>query len=218
MKNRPLLLGHRGARGEKSMAENTLASFDLALAQGCDGFEFDVRMAADGQAVICHDETTGRALKIADCSAEQLCLPVLRDVLIRYHDSAFLDIELKVAGLEKLTADLLKNMAPTRGYVLSSFLPDVLKEIHRLGSGIPLGLICETRLELARWRELPVSYVIPHFALVRQDLITELKAGNKKIFVWAVNEPSAMKRFAEWGVDGMISDYPDRLASTLAPR
>ena len=45
---RPLLLGHRGARAEKSISENTLASFDLALAQGCDGFEFDVRLAADG--------------------------------------------------------------------------------------------------------------------------------------------------------------------------
>jgi len=52
---RPLLLGHRGARAEKSIPENTLASFDCALAQGCDGFEFDVRLSADGQPVICHD-------------------------------------------------------------------------------------------------------------------------------------------------------------------
>ncbi|MCU1303492.1 MAG: glycerophosphoryl diester phosphodiesterase, partial [Candidatus Sulfotelmatobacter sp.] len=54
MANHPLLLGHRGVRAEKSIPENSLPSFDLALAQGCDGFEFDVRLSADGQAVICH--------------------------------------------------------------------------------------------------------------------------------------------------------------------
>jgi glycerophosphoryl diester phosphodiesterase len=52
---RPLLLGHRGARGIRSIPENTIASFDRALADGCDGFEFDVRLTADGEAVICHD-------------------------------------------------------------------------------------------------------------------------------------------------------------------
>ncbi|MGC1220522.1 MAG: glycerophosphodiester phosphodiesterase, partial [Candidatus Sulfotelmatobacter sp.] len=68
---RPLLLGHRGARAEKSIPENTLASFDLTLAQGCDGFEFDVRLTADGHAVVCHD-ATAHGLKIAESPAEAL--------------------------------------------------------------------------------------------------------------------------------------------------
>ena len=81
MSPRPLLLGHRGARGVKSIPENTLASFDRALADGCDGFEFDVRLAADGTAVVCHDPQTGN-VEIASASAEQLsALPQLRDVL-----------------------------------------------------------------------------------------------------------------------------------------
>src|SRR5271168_5417742 len=101
---RPLLLGHRGARGEKSVPENTLASFDLALAQGCDGFEFDVRLTADEQPVVCHDATAHR-FKIAEHSAEKLQLPHLREVLARYQRAAFLDVELKVPGLEKITAD-----------------------------------------------------------------------------------------------------------------
>ena len=60
--SRPLLLGHRGARGLKSIPENTLAAFDRALADGCDGFEFDVRLTADGQAVVHHDPKTGDLL------------------------------------------------------------------------------------------------------------------------------------------------------------
>src|SRR5450755_4596674 len=53
--NRPLLLGHRGARASRHLPENTLASFELCLEQGCDGFEFDVHCSSDKQGVICHD-------------------------------------------------------------------------------------------------------------------------------------------------------------------
>src|ERR1700686_3345656 len=119
MELRPLLLGHRGACSEKSIPENTLASFDLALARGCDGFEFDVRLTADGQAVVCHDEKT-RGLTIAQTSAEKLALPFLRDDLTRYRSTAFLDIEPKVPGQGTITADLLRQHAPGGGYVVSS--------------------------------------------------------------------------------------------------
>ena len=212
---RPLLLGHRGARAEKSIPENTLASFDLALAQGCDGFEFDVRLAEDGQAVICHDAEI-RGLKIAETSGEKLALPVLREVLTRYQETAFFDIELKVAGLETITAELLRKFRPARGFVVSSFFPEVLRSMHGFDATIPLGLICETRAQLEHWPQLPVEYVIPHHALARQSLISEIKGAGKKVFVWTVNLPADMKRFSKWGVDGIISDDPKLLANTLA--
>jgi glycerophosphoryl diester phosphodiesterase len=214
MELRPLLVGHRGARSEKSIPENTPASFDLALEQGCDGFEFDVRLTADGQAVVCHDAKT-RGLTIAKGSAEKLGLPLLREVLTRYRSTAFLDIELKVPGLETITADLLRRHAPARGYVVSSFLPEVLQAIHAVDAAIPLGLICETRVQFSRWLELPVEYVIPHYTVARQDRISEIKAAGKKIFVWTVNVPADMKRFSKRGVDGIISDDPKRLALTF---
>ena len=97
--SRPLLLGHRGARACKSISENTIASFDQALADGCDGFEFDVRLTADEEAVVCHDPKAA-GFHVSRATAKQLShLPRLRDVLQRYRDS-FLDIELKVKGLE----------------------------------------------------------------------------------------------------------------------
>jgi glycerophosphoryl diester phosphodiesterase len=216
MQIRPLLLGHRGARAEKSVPENTLVSFDFALGQGCDGFEFDVRLTADGHAVICHDPSI-RGLQIADSSAQELALPRLSEVLSRYQKTAFLDIELKVAGLEKIVADMLRDFPPARGFVVSSFLPDVLENIHGLDPAISLGLICETRDQFRLWPRLPVEYVIPHYKLVRQDLIPEIKSAGKKILVWTVNLPADMKRFSKWGVDGIISDSPKRLALTLRP-
>jgi glycerophosphoryl diester phosphodiesterase len=210
----PLLLGHRGARAEKTIPENTLASFDLALAQGCDGFEFDVRLTADGQAVVCHDATV-RGLRIAESSAGKLALTQLREVLGRYQSTAFLDIELKVPGLEKATTELLRRLAPARGFVVSSFLPEVLRAIRELGATIPLGLICETQAELRLWPALPVEYVIPYRKLVRKNLIDEIHGAGKKIFVWTVNATVDMRRFSKWGVDGIISDHPKRLARSL---
>ncbi|MGA7336086.1 MAG: glycerophosphodiester phosphodiesterase [Candidatus Sulfotelmatobacter sp.] len=211
---RPLLLGHRGARAEKSIPENTLASFDLALTQGCDGFEFDVRLTADGHAVVCHD-ATAHGLKIAESSAEKLDLPLLREVLARYRSIAFLDIELKVPGLEIIATDLLRKLSPERDLVVSSFLPEVLRAVHELDRTIPLGLICETQAELSCWRQLPVQYVIPHRKLVRKMLIDEIKGAERKIFVWTANATVDMKRFSKWGVDGIISDHPKRLVRVL---
>ncbi len=211
---RPLLLGHRGARAEKTIPENTRASFDLALAQGCDGFEFDVRLSADGQAVICHNASI-RGLEIAQCSAEKLALPLLQEVLTRYQGSAFLDIELKVPGLERITTDLLRDHTPSRGYVVSSFLPAVLQTLHKIDAAIPLGLICETHNQFPLWPTLPVVYVIPHYKLVQQGVVAKINEAGKKILVWTVNVPSDMKRLSAWGIDGLISDHPERLVGTL---
>jgi glycerophosphoryl diester phosphodiesterase len=217
MEGRPLLLGHRGTRRHKSIAENTLAAFDFALASGCDGFEFDVRLSADGQAVICHDATTPtHGLEIAHSAAEELGLPLLREVLTRYRGKAFLDIELKVAGLEKITADLLRECgSETSRLVVSSFLPEVLESFRRVDAEVPLGLICETQAQLRRWRELPVEYAIPHYKLVQKELVSEIKSAGKKIIVWTVNTPAAMKRFAKLGVDGIVSDNPQQLFRIL---
>ncbi len=214
MEIRPLLLGHRGARGEKSVPENTLASFDLALASGCDGFEFDVRLTADGQGAICHDAKTA-GLEIARRSARELGLPLLHEILTRYQGTAFLDIELKTPGLEAITADLLRSFAPARGFVVSSFLPPVLATLHGIDATIPLGVICETQSQLRRWPQLPVEYVIPYHKLVQEKFISEMKVSGKRILIWTVNSVTDMKRFSKWGVDGIISDNPKQLVRTV---
>jgi glycerophosphoryl diester phosphodiesterase len=215
MSTRPLLLGHRGARAVKSIPENTLASFDRALADGCDGFEFDVRLTFDLEAVICHDPKAGTE-KIERATAKQVSqLPRLRDVLQHYRDS-FLDIELKVKGLERTLVDLFLRHKPRRGFVVSSFLPGTLKSLHAEDSAIPLGLICETKTQLRLWSELPVEYVIPIHELVDAELIRRVKGAGKKVIVWTVNSAEDMRRFAEQGVDGIISDDTKLLVETFS--
>jgi glycerophosphoryl diester phosphodiesterase len=212
--SRPLLLGHRGARGVKSIPENTLASFDQALADGCDGFEFDVRLTEDEEAVVCHDPKTA-GMDISRATAKQVSqLPRLRDVLQRYRDS-FLDIELKVKGLERITLDLFLRHKPRGGFVVSSFMPGALKSVRALDATVPLGLICESKTQLRYWSELPVQYVIAHEELVELELVRKIKGAGKKLLVWTVNQPADMLRFAEYGVDGIISDDTGLLCQTL---
>jgi len=211
--SRPLLLGHRGARAFKSIPENTPASFDRALADGCDGFEFDVRLTADAEGVVCHDPKVGR-FEIARATAQQLpTLPRLHDVLERYQ-RAFLDIELKVPGLDRTVIEALRCRQPER-FVVSSFLPEVLTTLHAADATIPLGLICGTKAQLNGWNQVPIKYIIGHRTLTTGDLIAEMQAAGKKVMVWTVNAAAEMKRFAAWEIDGIVSDNTTLLCRTL---
>ena len=211
----PFLLGHRGARASTRIPENTFASFDLALEHGCDGFEFDVRLAACGTAVVCHDPKVGK-LTVARSRAKQLPqLPRLNDVIQRYRESTFLNIELKVRDLEAKVLTALGDFPPRQGYVVSSFIPDVVRDLEVRSSSVSTGLICETPAQLAGWHNLPVDYVIPHQSLVDRLLVQYIHDAGLKILVWTVNEKEAMLRLADWGVDGIISDETELLAHTL---
>jgi glycerophosphoryl diester phosphodiesterase len=213
-----LLLGHRGARATRSIPENTLDSFDLALSHGCDGFEFDVRLTADGRAVICHDPKI-HGVEIAEAGAADLReLPVLDQILARYQNKAFLDIEVKVAGLESIVIRALEEHPPRRGFVVSSFLPEVLLAMRNLAPDIPLGLICETPAELAAWTRLPIHSVIPHFTLMNVDLMRELQGAGKKVLTWTVNHEERMLEFERMKVDGIISDDTVTLGKLHAPK
>lgn len=199
----------------KTIPENTIVSFDRCLADGCDGFEFDVRLTVDGEAVVCHDPQF-KGVEIAKAEAGQLAgLARFEEVIARYHERAFLDIELKVADLEKIVVALLREHPPGCGYVVSSFLPEVLKAVRREDAKIPLGLICETRAELAKWDKLAIEYVIPRWEMVNVGLLADFKGAGKKVLVWTVNGYDKMRAVARLGVDGIISDDTGLLARTL---
>jgi glycerophosphoryl diester phosphodiesterase len=211
----PLLLGHRGARASVGVPENTFPSFDLALQHGCQGFEFDVRRTACGTAVICHDPKVGK-LSVSRTQANKLRqLPRLDDLLLLYSERAFLDIELKVKNLESLVLGALHQHPPKHGYVVSTFLPDVVMELEARSASAVIGIICETAAQLALWPRLPADYVIAHRSLVNRTLIQEVQDAGLKIMVWTVNDVEAMVRFTEWGVDGIISDDTELLVRTL---
>jgi glycerophosphoryl diester phosphodiesterase len=212
---RPLLLGHRGARASRQFPENTLASFELCLQHGCDGFEFDVRLSADGQAVICHDPHHG-GFTIGLTKAKDLALPFLDEILQQFAGGAFLDIELKVTGLETLICESLRKHPPQKGFVLSSFRPEVLLALGEIDPAIPLGFLCESLNQLRGWRQSPADWVIPRFDLVDKALVEDVHAAGKRIMVWTVNRDARMAESMAWGVDAIISDETDLLVQTFS--
>lgn len=211
---RPILLGHRGTRAERGVPENTVVSFDLALEHGCDGFEFDLRLSGCGSAVVHHGpRIDGVAIRRATCEQVKH-LPRLEDVLRHYGPRIFLDIELKVKGLESLVISALRTRAPLH-YVVSSFLPDVVMELKARSARVPVGIICEKSSQLMRWRKLPVEYVMVHRSLVTRKLIRSIHEVGRKVFVWTVNDEASIRRLAGWGVDGIISDQTRLLGSVF---
>lgn len=217
-----LLLGHRGAR--QYAPENSFAAFDLALEHGTDGFEFDLRLTRNRRIFICHDPKFNH-LSVRRCTLKELqstCSlaeesPLcLEDVLERYAHSAFLNLEVKVRGIERLVYRIFQRFPPQRGYFISSFLPGVLREFHRMDESLILGTLSQTRWQLRRWERLPATYVVPNYRLLSRRLIEEVHAANKRVVTWTVNEPRRMLRAADLGVDGIISDDTKVLRETMS--
>jgi len=201
---KPLLLGHRGAKTDAP--ENTIEAFELALQHGCDGFEFDVRLTADQQAVVCHDARPKR-VEIAKAERGDLPkLPTLEDVLERFSHRAFLDIELKVPGLERITLELLKQFRCARGCIVASFLPEVLHEVHARNVDVPIGLICRNRMQLAPASSLPLVSIVLHRSIVSRELTSSFRNRGIPVFVWGADSASEMRSVVEAGADALIID------------
>jgi glycerophosphoryl diester phosphodiesterase len=202
--------------------ENTLPAFDLALEHGADGFEFDVRRTRDRQTIICHDpklnrltirrQTLRRLHDSFQSSREQA--PTLDDILDRYKDS-FLNIEVKVRGIESLVAHAVRHVRPQH-YFISSFLPGVVRKLHQEDPALILGALAQTRWQLRRWPKLPVQYVVPHYRLLTEQLVARAHASGKMVVTWTVNDPRKMLRAAKMGVDGIISDDTKLMVKTFA--
>jgi glycerophosphoryl diester phosphodiesterase len=224
-----LLLGHRGCR--VGLTENTLAAFDHALESGCDGFELDVRLTSDAVPVIWHDARLRRhfisrqifetlrerclvAGRLPRRKVIELCQ--LEQVLARYQHVAWMDIEVKVRGLEAQVAALVQRYRPARGFVISSFRRPVLLELHRIDPTLPLGFIFDRMPREKLWRALPVEYMKPNARLVTPARVRDFHDAGKKVLTWTVNHPAAMRRLIEAGVDGMIGDDPVALAAGRA--
>jgi len=218
----PLLLGHRGCRLPK-FHENTISAFAHAIDSGCDGFEFDIRSTSDEYAVCLHDPSIGDKV-IAECTYDDFCkdsfksgkseIATLNQVVEKFGNSAFLNIELKVRGLEEQVLEIVKELSQDR-FVISSFQSEIICRIRELDPEVPVGFIFGTVDGLRSWPILPGPYVIPNCDLVTPALVDSVHAGNRKLVAWTVNRPAEMKRLADWGVDGLISDNPALLCKTL---
>ena len=229
MKQEILKIGHRGARGY--VAENTLASFQKAIDLGADGIELDVHVCASGELVVFHDFTLKRVTngtgKIADFSLKELKklkvlkdyqIPTLVEVLDLVDRKCMVNVELKGKGTAAEACDIIETYVKTKSwsydaFIISSFKPELLRKAFEHNDQIPLAVLTETDLDeaLGFGETIKATAINPDFTMLTQKRVHEIHKKGFKINVWTVNDPSDIRRMKDFGVDGIITDYPDRL-------
>ena len=230
--NRLFCFGHRGARGHEP--ENTLCSVRKALALGADGVEVDVHLA-DGQLVVIHDHTLGRTtngsgfvarksfayLRSLDVGCGEK-IPVLVEVFDTVDRLAVINVELKGAHTAKPVLALIEDYVQHRGwryedFLVSSFDHKQLRAIKNLQPEIRIGaLVVRVPRGLAafagRLGAWSLNVAKEH---VTPALVADAHARGLKVFVYTVNEPADIARMAALGVDGVFSDFPERVVSMI---
>ncbi len=212
------IIGHRGAKGHP---ENTIPSFEGALEQGADGIELDVRRSVDGRLVVVHNSVAaGLLVKSTEYDRFRKLpdgyeIPLLEDVLEKFSERTFLDIELKESGFEEQAIELISGCADLRNVMISALHTDTLNRVHDLQPDLQLGFIFNRTQEQESRYNSPIDYVIPQFRLASRELIEEVHDEDLQVYAWTVNTESEMRRLIALGVDGIITDEPGLLSKVL---
>ncbi len=225
-----LCFAHRGASGHEP--ENTLLAVEKAIDLGADWVEVDV-YAVDGELIVIHDERlerttngsgyvvekTFRYLRSLDAGKGQR-IPTLRELLDLVNRRIGVNVELKGPDTAALTVSLIDRHIKDRGwdsdqFIVSSFNQRELGKVHRLKPYIRIGVVIGGmhRIYASFTRRHEVYSVHPHMDLVTARFMERAHRRGLKVFVHTVNDPGDITRMEAMGVDGMFTDFPERLRS-----
>ncbi|WP_291868678.1 glycerophosphodiester phosphodiesterase family protein [Maribacter sp.] len=227
--NTPLVIGHRGAMGHET--ENSLASIQKALDLGVDMIEIDVFKIDSKEIVVFHDETVDRLTngpgRIEDYNIVDLSklvldgghkIPMLQDVLKLIDNKVKLNIEIKGKNTTDRLNFIIQYYIKSRGwspenFIVSSFRWEELKEMRRINSDINLAILTEDNpLEaLSFAKEVGAVAINPHFKDLNEEVVEAIHKDGFKIYTWTVNKPEDIKLIKDLGVDGIITNYPERV-------
>jgi glycerophosphoryl diester phosphodiesterase len=236
---RPWVLGHRGAR--HAAPENSMAAFDLAMDEGADGVEFDVRLDGSGRVIVLHDPTPARVTQGAEHQAVESMtatevdaldvgggqrIPLLDAVLdwARARNAA-VNVEVKSdvsnqLRLVRRVAEILAadDDAPER-VLLSSFHPGFVAGLSRRLPSVAVAWLIHDRQRFLRHmpmrRFVGPAAVHPQATMITARTLRRWKAAGLTVNTWTVNDPNEARRLAALGVDALISDAPGRILSAL---
>ena len=216
-------IGHRGAKGY--VAENTLASFQKAIDLGCDGIELDVHLSLDGEIMVIHDETINRTTNgvgyVKDINASELIqfgIPTLEEVVLLINKKCTINIEIKNPKATTKVVTLVEkyiheNQYNCNQFLISSFDWDVLTQISQLNSNLLIAVLTDENLEnaLAFATKIKAYSINPFFQLLDKEKVTLLQQNGFLVFPWTVNDAHEIELLKSFNVDGIISDFPNRI-------
>ena len=224
-----ICIGHRGACGHEP--ENTLRSVRRALELGAHGIEIDVYFV-DGEVVVIHDArldrtTNGRGylarksfafLRTLDAGKGER-IPTLREVFATVNRRAFINIELKGKRTAEPVSALIREHVEQHGwcygdFLVSSFNRRELRAIDNPRIPIALLLTRPTRLYALSARRVRASAVNPAARYVSARFVEDAHRRGLRVYAYTVNAPAEIERLRRAGVDGVFSDFPERVLAS----
>ena len=226
-----LSIGHRGAKGY--VAENTYESINKAIQLGVDGIEIDVFKCASGELVLFHDkdlkELTGESGLIENLTIKELeqflvqgkyKIPTLKDVLTRIEKPLFVNIELKGLNTAQATSKIIADISRSTSwslehFIVSSFNWDELELFRSIDKNTSVGVLVSKSMSINEaiefGKKINAQAIHPNFKLLNDKTVKKIKNNGFKIYTWTVNDKDDINFMKRLKVDGIISDYPDRI-------
>jgi glycerophosphoryl diester phosphodiesterase len=241
----PIVFAHRGASAYAP--ENTLAAFHLALAQGAPAIEFDVKLSADGEVVVIHDQTVDRttnasgnvahlpfdALRKLDAGfwfgagfrGEKI--PSLHEVFAAFGDVLLMNVELTnyatpFDALIPKVVDLVKRYGVEKHVWFSSFSPHNLMRTAQLLPVVPRAQLIWPG-PLGAWqrtwgRVINIQAEHPWKDDISAETVQAAHRRKRRIHAWTVNTPEDMRRLTTLGLDGFFTDDPLTALEIVNPK
>ena len=227
-----LVIGHRGAAG--LAPENTIEAIAAGVAAGADMVEFDIRLTKDDKLVVIHDarllRTHGHRDSIANLTYEQLAeltkdkpVPLLSEVLEQFFGVTLLNIEVKSRGagvklVRLLKKDYIKRVSDWDSIIISSFMGYELVRVRRMAKRANLALLHSRNpfIFIAYHRFIKFTAVGFHRLYLNKFALEIAHKAGLFTYVYTVNRPGSMAHLAAQGIDGVVTNYPDKFNAVLA--
>ena len=226
-----LRIGHRGAKGY--VAENTFKSIKKAIQLNVDGIEIDVFKCLSGQLVLSHDadleRMTGKSGAIENLTLEELDdylinkeykICTLNEILEKIKDPLLINIELKGSDTATTTSEiindfLVKGTWNIEDFIVSSFNWFELEKFRFFEKDIPVGILVSKSMSINEAikfaKKIDAQAIHPNYELLNEKTIRKIKNNGFKVYTWTVNDEDTIEYMKKLNVDGIISDYPDRI-------
>lgn len=224
--SKTLIVAHRGSKSA-SKFENTIESFQKAVALGADMIEFDLRKTADDNIVVFHNETIS-GYKIKNLPYQRLTeitsrrgfrAPLFKEVLDKLGGKIKFDIELKEEGYEEEVIEMVDGALDLKDCIITSFHPNSLKRIKALQIELKTGLLLGLKKPEKMIRSLiqkssiagakadgDFDFILPHWSLLNTRVMKNAREAGVPIMTWTVNRPSKLKEILAGDVAGVITD------------
>ncbi len=226
-----LRIGHRGSKGY--VAENTLESIKHAILLGVNGIEIDVFKCLSGELVLSHENNlkrlTGKSGQLEKLTLGELKkflvvgkykIPTLTDVLQTIETPLFVNIELKGLNTAQATSKIITNLSKStswrlENFIISSFNWNELEQFRSIDKNTPVGVLLSNSMSINEaiefGKKINAQAIHPNFKLLNEKTVKKIKNNGFKIYTWTVNSKDDINYMKKLKVDGIISDFPDKI-------